>query len=73
MSGRQNNPSPSEIYPSGNQHYAQSDAFSGRSVTQSAVVQRSLMEIFDEFTEVISGELKSMSFEDYENPQHLKD
>lgn len=29
-------------------------------------VQRSLMEIFDEFTQVISGELKSMNMETFE-------
>lgn len=38
--------------------------------TGNLAVQRSLMEIFDEFTEVISGELKSMNMETFnrENP-----
>lgn len=33
-------------------------------------VQRSLMQIFDEFTQVISGELKSMNMEDFENEKN---
>jgi len=34
---------------------------------QNLAVQRSLMEIFDEFTEVVSGELKSMNLDEAEN------
>lgn len=34
--------------------------------TNNLAVQRSLMEIFDEFTVVISGELKSMNMETFE-------
>jgi hypothetical protein len=34
---------------------------------QNLAVQQSLMEIFDEFTEVISGELKSMSLNEAES------
>jgi hypothetical protein len=30
-------------------------------------VQHSLMQIFDEFTQIISGELKSMNLEEFEN------
>jgi hypothetical protein len=33
---------------------------------ENLAVQRSLMEIFDEFTQVISGELKSMNMEQFE-------
>lgn len=35
--------------------------------THNLAVRQSLMEIFDEFTTVISGELKSMRLEDWEN------
>lgn len=35
-------------------------------------VQRSLMEIFDEFTEVISGELKSMNLEEFNREAQKK-
>jgi hypothetical protein len=33
---------------------------------QNVVMQRSIMEIFDEFTEIISGELKSLSAKEFE-------
>ncbi len=40
--------------------------------TGNLAVQRSLMEIFDEFTDVISGELKSMRPEDFEEAYRLE-
>ncbi|HEY9687827.1 MAG TPA: hypothetical protein V6C52_12705 [Coleofasciculaceae cyanobacterium] len=49
---------------------AQSAVFPGKPYQQGGqnlAVQRSLMEIFDEFTEVISGELKSMSLSEAES------
>jgi hypothetical protein len=33
-------------------------------------VQRSLMQIFDEFTQIISGELKSMNLEEFESKKN---
>jgi hypothetical protein len=50
---------------------AQNAVFPGKPYQQEGqnlAVQRSLMEIFDEFTEVISGELRSMSLSEVENP-----
>jgi hypothetical protein len=40
--------------------------FPGKPHLQNVAVQRSIMEIFDEFTEIISGELKSLNTKEFE-------
>jgi hypothetical protein len=71
-------------YPSGPEHdfsvlydgsKQTSSVFPGKPTTPNPynqgnlAVQRSLMEIFDEFTRVISGELKSMNMESFDEEQ----
>ena len=40
--------------------------FPGKPYRQNLAMQRSIMEIFDEFTEIISGELRSSNLKDFE-------
>lgn len=41
-------------------------------IQSNLAVKRSLIEIFDEFTQVISGELKSMNLEQFEAEQNKR-
>ena len=41
-------------------------------VSNNLAVKRSLIEIFDEFTQVISGELKSMNLEQFEGERKTR-